>query len=135
MSNPREHPNRGGGSITLTTNPRRDDRPQHALDVALAQAALEKSRRTVAKAAMHGKPSAQASSFYRLIRAFCRDLAHQSYSVLSANQRRICEQTIGDEAAKAVRERALATVAGAKSVLDMPLPMKPPPRPPEPDEE
>lgn len=99
-------------------------RPQHGIDVAIAQAALARLKGSLAASAVAGGDTRVWAVRYRMARAICRDLARSPWSTMTAGQRRVLSYWAGDEA---VARAERANTSDVPEVLRV-LPKRPPTR-------
>jgi hypothetical protein len=123
--------NRGGGGLLLPYKEQEPNVPQHAIDVALAQAALRRltaqSRARGAAARRSGRPPEKwkGYEYWGIAKAICKDLAGRAWRTMSPGQRKLVMAVLSKE--EIARITALHT-ATAKVCGPGPLPLRPPTR-------
>ena len=130
-------PNHGGGNRLIWNDARRVD-VEHAVDLALAQAAQDLMRRVVIAKRMakeHGDPRIKAAGVWHFTQGLCRTLTRNPTYNLSKHCRAALCRILGEEKAQRIEQIARGRALPDNPIGPGPLPMKPPQKPREPDDE
>lgn len=129
-------PNHGGGNRWIVGDVSKPD-VQHEVDLCLAQAAQDFMRRVVVAKRMNGEVGyarIKATGMWRFTKELCRDLSRKPHLILYPGARNALRRILGEEKAASVEAIALER-SQTKVIGPGPLPLKPPQKPREPDDE